>query len=87
MRARSISRRMFRQQGGQSNRFLTKFFPDQMIAAGRFVAFVEKQVKRLQNAVEPIRQFIAGRNFKRNVKFANPLPRSRQAFRNGRFAG
>src|SRR5881275_3550909 len=62
--ARLISGRMFRQQSSQTNRFMTKFFSDQMIAAGRLVTFVEKKVERLQDGIQPPRQFFAGRYLK-----------------------
>src|SRR5437588_4939470 len=78
--ARLISGRMFRQQRPQTNRFMTKFFSDQMIAAGCLVTFVEKQVERLQNSIQAPRQFFASRYLKWNVLIPDLLFGPRQSF-------
>src|SRR5216110_2779988 len=83
--ARLISSGMFRQQRSQTNRFLAKFFSDQMIAAGRLVAFVEKKVERLQDTIEAPRQFFASWYLKWNVLIANLLFGPRQSLGNSRF--
>jgi hypothetical protein len=44
-------RELLRQERGQADCFVAKFGPDQVLAAGGFVPFVEEQVKRLQYAV------------------------------------
>ena len=87
MSARLISGLMFRQQGCQPDRFLTKFLLDQVIAARCFVAFVEKQVERLQHSVQPARQFLANWYLKRNVLVADLLFGPCQSLGNSRFAG
>src|SRR5437868_14678541 len=87
MSARLISSGMFRQQRSQTNRFLAKFFSDQMIAAGRLVAFVEKKVERLQDTIEAPRQFFASWYLKWNVLIANLLFGPRQSLGNSRFGG
>src|SRR5213595_3388252 len=69
--ARLISGRMFRQQNSQTNRFMTKFFSNQVIAAGGLVAFVEKQIERLQDSIQTARQFDTSRYLKRDVLVAN----------------
>src|SRR5207248_8101197 len=86
MRPRAVSCRMLRQQGSQANGFAAKILLDQAISARRLITFVEKQVKGLQNAVEPVRQLVPARNFKWNVQLADPMMRARQSFRNRRFS-
>src|SRR5438067_456441 len=80
--ARLISGRMFRQQRPQTNRFMTKFFSDQMIAAGSLVTFVEKQVERLQDTIQTSRRFFASWYLKWDVLIADLLFGSRQSFSN-----
>src|SRR5207249_9271940 len=80
-----ISGRMFRQQRPQTNRFLAKFFSDQMIAAGRLVTFVEKKVERLQDTIQTPRQFFASWYLKWNVLIADLLFGPRQSLGNSYF--
>src|SRR4030095_6865257 len=68
-----IPNRMFRQQSPQANRFLTKVLLDQVVAARRFVAFVEKQIKRLQYPIQTPGKFCAGRYLEWNVLVADLL--------------
>ena len=68
---------MFRQQGTQANGFVAKILLNQAIAARRFVTFVEKEVECLQYVAEPNGQLVASRDFKWNVRLANPLVRAR----------
>src|SRR3954452_18144745 len=84
MRARLISRRMLREQRSQSNRFLAKILFDQVIAARRFVALVEKQIESLQNGIETVREFFTCGNFKWNALIPDLLLGSRQALCNRR---
>src|SRR5207245_11460213 len=79
-----ISDRVFRQQAGQANRLLTDLFSNQLFTAGSFVAFVEKQVERLQNTVQPPRQLLASWYFERYLLFANFLFRAPQPLGNRR---
>src|SRR5437588_654298 len=83
--ARLISGRMFRQQRPQTNRFLAKFLSDQMIAARRLVAFIEKQVERLQDGIQTPRQFFASRYLKWDVLIADLLFGPRQPLGNSWF--
>src|SRR6266567_1937476 len=83
--ARLISGRMFRQQRPQTNRFLAKFFSDQMIAAGRLVALVEKKVERLQDSIQTPRQFFASRYLKWDALVADLLFGPRQSLGNSCF--
>ena len=45
-----------------------------------------EQIKRLQNAVESRRQFLARRNFKWDLQFANALSRANELLGDGRFS-
>ena len=46
--------RMLRQQSRQANRFVAKFFANQIFPTRRFVAFVKQEVERLQNAIQSL---------------------------------
>ena len=81
-----ISSAMLRQKFGEPDRLLTEFVPNQLVATGCFVTLVEQQVERLQNAVEPPRQLIAGRNLKWNVRLLDLLLCARQSLRNRRLS-
>ena len=78
---------MLRQQGRQADGFQTKFLPHEAIAARCFVAFVEEQVERLQDALQTDGQLVAGWNLERNVQLADALLCARQAFGDRGFAG
>jgi len=56
---------------------VAKILLNQAIAARRFVTFIEKEVECLQYVAEPDGQLVAGRDFKWNVRLANPLVRPR----------
>ena len=58
---------------------MTKFFSDQMIAAGRLVTFVEKKVERLQDGIQAPRQLFANRYLKWDVLVADLLFGPRQS--------
>ncbi len=68
--ARSISGRVRHQQCGQEDRFLAKFLAEQAIARGGFVAFVEKEIERREDAVEALTEISA---------FGNIEPKSRSS--------
>ena len=68
-----VAGRVFGQQTRQADRLVTDFLANQLFAAGSFVAFVEKQVERLQNAVQPPRQLLPFGYLERNPRLANLL--------------
>src|SRR5207245_2795070 len=61
------------------------FFAHEVFAGGGFVTFVEEQVERLQNAIEPPRQLVADRNLEWNLRFLDFLFRARQSLGNRHF--
>src|SRR5258706_278628 len=58
---RLVSRRVVREQSSQSDRLVAKLLTNQLLASRSLVALVEKQIERLQNPLQPTRQFFASR--------------------------
>ncbi len=83
MRFGLISRRVLRQQARQADRLVTDFLANQLFAARSFVAFVEKQVERLQNTVQSPRQFFTGGDLEDDPRLADFLFRPRQPLGDG----
>src|SRR3954464_12878546 len=81
MSARFVAGGMLREQGRHADGLSTKFFPYQMVAAGSFVALVEKQVDGLQHTINTRRQLRSGWNLERNLLLSNFLARAHQALR------
>src|SRR5215831_8468344 len=81
-----ISSRMLRQQLREPDRLPAKLLAHEFVAGGRFVAFIEQQIKRLLDAVEPPRQLVTRWNFKWNLRFLDFLFCARQSFRNRRLS-
>ena len=86
MSARLIAGWLFGQQSREPDRFVAEFLTNQALAARCLVSLVEKQVERLQNAVEAAHQFLTSGNLKTQIQFANPLPRTDETFLDGGFA-
>ena len=78
---------MLRQRPGQADGLAADVLPDQAVAAGGLVAFVEQQVKRVQHAVEPPCQLLALGDLKRNLLIANLLLRACQPLGDRRLGG
>ena len=78
---------MFREQAVKADRLVADFLAHQFLAAGGLVAFVEQQVERLQHAVQPARQFLAGGNLEGNLRLADFLFGAGQALGDGGIGG
>src|ERR1043166_8862533 len=79
MGLRSVARRMLGQQTRQSYRLLAQILANQILADRCLVTFVEEQIERLQDSLQPARQFRSGWDFVRDICIPNPLLRSRQS--------
>src|SRR5438034_172577 len=82
MRLRLVARQMLCQQFRETDRLSAQFFTHEVVAARRFITFVEQQVERLQDAVETARQLLTGRNLIWHPRLLDFLFRSRQALIN-----
>src|SRR5437868_9519453 len=80
-----VSSGMLRQQFGETDRLVAEFSSNEVFAAGRFVTFIEQQVERLQNAVEPPRQLVTNWDLKRDLRFLDFLLCTRQSLCNRGF--
>ena len=85
--ARLLCSGMLCDQGDEPDGFLAKFLAHEALAHGGFVAFVEKQVERVQHAIEPGRKLGGIRHGKRQREFADALPGAHQALGDRCFAG
>src|SRR5689334_13358861 len=74
---------MFGQQSAEPDCFLTNFFANKLLTARSLVTFVEKQVERLQNAVQSAVQFFSSGNLERDSRIADLLFRASEAFGDG----
>src|SRR5262249_24793121 len=86
MRLPLVPGAMLREQLRETNRFVAEFSANQFLAAGRLVTLVEKQIERLQDAIEAPRQLVTRWNLKWHVCFLDFLFGTRQALGNRRFA-
>src|ERR1700730_7389710 len=66
---------------------MAKLFPDQAKSARSFVSFVEEQVERLQDSVQPLGQFFSEWNRERNSRLADFLLCAGEFLGYGRLTG
>src|ERR1051325_375678 len=75
---------MLNQKRGEADRFVTKLLAHEFLAARRLVAFIEKQVERLQHCVQAPRQLLPGGNLERDARIADLLLGPGQSLGDGR---
>lgn len=78
---------MLGKQARETDGFVTKLLADESVAGGGFVAFVEEQIERGEDAIESLWQFASIGNGKRQSQIADKLSRTHEALRDGGFAG
>ena len=85
--ARRLGGWVLGQEGDEADGFVAEGFAHQTFAATGLVAFVEKQIERSENAIEPLGQFAGIRYGKREPLIADELPGTNEPFCDGGFAG
>ena len=76
MSASLVGGGMLCEKFAETNGFVANIFADKVVAGRGFIAFVEKQVERLQDTVESRWQLRCDRNFERDFGLADFLLRA-----------
>src|SRR5690349_18206383 len=71
--ARTASRGMGDEQRGETNRLAAQVFPQQSDAGRGFVAFIEEEVERREDAIQPRREIFALGDFETDIRILNAL--------------
>ena len=73
------------EQRDEADGLVAKIFAYQVFAGAGFVSFVEEQIERAENCIEPRRQFVRLGNGEGQAEVADDLTRAHEPLRDGGF--